>query len=103
MVKRYEAELITRAYHFGGTIQFDEDPDGEWVKFEDHEALAQKLADSPCPVCKGKQVIIDESVLVRNGMQLPKKRTRCPHCGTFPKPRRGYFAIDAEDALRRTG
>jgi hypothetical protein len=48
------------------------------------KALAQKLADSTCPSC------LDE------GFGLP-----CPHCGNFPEDRRGHFAIDAADALRR--
>ena len=55
-------------------------------------ALAQKLADSLCPVCKGSNWHIDPA-----GMSRP-----CPHCGDFPPDRRGKFASDPAHALELT-
>jgi len=55
---------------------------------EVREYLSQKLADMPCPVCKDPTI--------KDG-----DRYLCGRCGGFPPDRRGHFAIDAEDALRR--
>jgi len=69
-------------------------------EFATIRALSQKLADTPCPECHtgDNTKIYSDNWEVGCAGELP---TKCPHCGDFPRDRRGYFAIDAEDALRR--
>lgn len=43
-------------------------------------ALAQRLADGPCPVCLGSGVVTTD---------IDCTMAPCPHCGTFPEDRRG--------------
>jgi len=69
------------------------DDDDEIRKQRD--ALAQKLADMPCPECKGKG---NMHIYVAGILREPRP---CTHCGEFPEPRRGFYAIDTPDALRR--
>jgi len=68
------------------------DDKSEYIERADNtiRALAQKLADSPCPVCLSEWQTYREC-----------GDEDCQHCGDFPEPRRGHFAIDAPDALRR--
>jgi len=66
------------------------DDKSEYIERADNtiRALSQKLADTPCPVCKDPTT--------KDG-----DRYLCGRCGGFPPDRRGHFAIDAPDALRR--
>jgi hypothetical protein len=63
-------------------------------------ALAQKLADSPCPGCYATQAFCEPGTRLRSGPPDDDIES-CPHCGEFHPDRRGYFAIDAPDALSK--
>lgn len=78
------------------------DDKSEYIERADNtiKALAQKLADSPCPGCYATQAFCEPGTRLRSGPPDDDIES-CPHCGGFPRDRWGYFAVDAEDAHRR--
>jgi hypothetical protein len=67
----------------------------------ERDDLAQKLADSPCPECRGLLNVARYEPMPSGSGQIIRFGCKCSHCGDFPEPRRGHFAIDAPDAMRR--
>jgi len=63
---------------------------------------AQRLADSPCPVCKGSGRKLEKHSTGEGIVSLSNAKfvyDPCPHCGTFPKDRRGKAYESKEAAI----
>jgi len=60
-------------------------------------ALAQRLADSPCPVC------LDRGEIGHLVSCPPERPTPCPHCGGYPPGRRGKAYESKEAAIDSLG
>jgi len=64
-------------------------------------ALAQRLADSPCPVCSGGIYFCSECTVWVSvcGCSPGTMDKLCPHCGGFPEDRLGKAFATKEAAI----
>lgn len=69
-------------------------------------ALAQRLADSPCPVCGGSGRKLEKHSTGEGIVSLSNAKfvyDPCPHCGGFPDDRKGKAFATKEAAIDSLG